>query len=630
MDEGIEKLEGTEVKISKIEVKDGRGDKADIIQEGEFKTKLESDKVGEKLSQFETFLGKYTKQKVSEGVEINLVYGRVGVGEVVDGKLQVSMPPNNEIMAASSDERSKPFLKVLTDVGITYKDYVLADASSTALHESEHMIIDSRPHSELDKDFETNTGIKNDESGHTLSLLDEGITYAFQMEKDSESELFRKLEGNKPQTEESYTIESRKKLGLALQPRIKEYLDGGKSVDDELLKFAGELMKNKDIVDIEKYVAEAERERLERRLSEVTEKILSEPIPLITDKEIVAPSGDKRDYVSVNHYVKWLAEDGKSYITRDGEINPLTEKYTDEKKLGKASGDIYITSLAAEYAKDPTKKEKYAQRAVETLKAWFVDEETRMTPSLEYAQMDPGDGEKSGNFYGIIEGVPLVRITEGVKILKENGLVDQETQKGIETWYNKYLIWLQTSEKGIGNVNAGNEKEKNGERGMPNNHGTFYDVQVAYIADFLGKSEIASKTLEGAKERIDNQILPTGEMPAETARKTESIDVSNDYQIFNLYAFSELAILGEKYGIDLWGHQKTEGEGGLQKAFEYFTGLLEKQEDKTKTFHFDRTGPLYLAFRAASKAYKNDGYWNLPKDYYANPLVDEVSREMFK
>lgn len=361
-------------------------------------------------------------------------------------------------------------------------------------------------------------------------------------------------------------------------------------------------------------------EELERILFVEAEKILSEPVPLITDKEIVAPSGDKRDYVSMSPYT-WQVEDG-SIITKDGEKNPLTERYTDEKWLGKASGDILIISLAAEYAKVPAKKEKYAQRAVETLKAWFVDEETRMNPSLEYAQMDPGDDEKSGNFYGIIEGVPLVRITEGVRILKENGLIDKETQKGIEAWYNEYLTWLQTSEKGIGNVNAGNEKERNGERGMPNNHGTFYDVQVAYIADFLGKTDIAKQTLEGAKNRIASQIEPSGEMKEETARG----EVSRDYQIFNLYAFSELASLGKKYDVDLWHFQTDDGRS-LEKAFTYFDSQLKDAGDKP--FKFDRTGPLYFAYKEAAKAYGKAEYWNLPAKYYDNPLVDVLSQKIF-
>lgn len=160
---------------------------------------------------------------------------------------------------------------------------------------------------------------------------------------------------------------------------------------------------------------------------------------------------------------------------------------------------------------------------------------------------------------------------------------------------------------------------------MPNNHGTLYDVQVVHIADFLGRSELVKETLNGVKDRIKSQIEPNGEMPAETVRKTERTDVSNDYQLLNLWAFSDLALLGNKYDIDLWNYE-TEGRG-LRKAYGYFFDQLSSAGDKP--FKFDRTGELYSAFRAAPKTWGEGSYWDLPTKYYQNPLVDEVSKGMF-
>ena len=159
---------------------------------------------------------------------------------------------------------------------------------------------------------------------------------------------------------------------------------------------------------------------------------------------------------------------------------------------------------------------------------------------------------------------------------------------------------------------------------MPNNHGTFYDVLVAYIADFLGKEEIAKSTIESTKERIRSQINPSGEMPKESEREG---GMKYDYQLFNLYAFSELALLGQKYGVDLW-HWQTEDGRGLQKAFEFFNDQLKKAGESP--FKNERSGQLYLAFRAASLAFKNPDYWNLPGKYYENQLAEEISAEMFK
>ncbi len=271
MDDGIEKLntEVVENKVSKIIIEDARGEKVDAIQEGEFRKRLENDRVEEKLIQFETFVGDYTKQKVSEGLKVNLVDGPFGDGEVVNGVLFVNLPNSSEILAESNDSNAEGFLKVLTEAGTTYKEIAMISASSTTLHETSHMIIDSRPGSQLAIDFENaqpeGQKIILDEDGHTLSLLDEGITYAFQLEKDSENELIQRLESKKPQGNESFTIKTRKQLGEALRVKVKEYLNGEKGVikmDNAFLVFAGEEMKK---LDIEKYKEEAEKERRDRR-----------------------------------------------------------------------------------------------------------------------------------------------------------------------------------------------------------------------------------------------------------------------------------------------------------------------------------------------------------------------------
>lgn len=335
------------------------------------------------------------------------------------------------------------------------------------------------------------------------------------------------------------------------------------------------------------------------------EKILNAPIPLITEKRIVPPSGDKRDFISLSPYF-WLV-DGK-LEQRDGEVNPEIKDYTDPEKLAQATSNIYLTSLAANLAENQTDKERFADCATSTLNAWFVDEDTKMTPSLEYAQVR--QGETRGNWYGIIEGQRLVHVIEGAKSLKEAGLIDHKTMAGVESWFHQYLSWLQGSEKG---------KQA---RVAPNNHGTFYDVQIVYIADFLGETELARATIEGVKKRIASQVEPDGRMPLEAERA-----IPYDYQLYNLYAFSELAFLGQKYSIDLWNWQTEDGRG-LKKAYEYFSKQLDGAGGKP--FKMDRAGELYLAFRSASEAYGNTGYWSLPKRYYDNPLADEISTQKFR
>lgn len=347
----------------------------------------------------------------------------------------------------------------------------------------------------------------------------------------------------------------------------------------------------------------------------VAEKIIQEPIPLITEKEIVAPSGDKRDFVSLTPY--WYRNENGQLEVRDGEVNPETKKYHDSENLAKVENNIFLTALATREVESEDEKKKFAQYALTNIKYWFVNETTRMTPSLEFAQMKQGD--ETGNFFGIIEGAGLEYVTQGVVVLKEQGLIDDETYEGVKSWFKEYLNWLQTSEKAVGNPNSANEKERTGEKGMPNNHGTFYDVQVAYIADFLGDRETVLKTLDSAKVRIENQITPEGEMPEESRRGGGS---AMSYEMFNLEAFTKLAILGKKYEVDLWKEEK------LEKAFQHFTEELKGAGNEP--FKFDRKGAMYLSFRAAAEAYNNQEYWELPTKYYPDPMAEEMTLKMFK
>jgi len=365
-------------------------------------------------------------------------------------------------------------------------------------------------------------------------------------------------------------------------------------------------------------VSKPEKQKSKKEVITAADKIILVPIPLITDKSN-SPSDDKRDFVSLSPY--WHLDESGEPKHVDTVINPEVESYQDPEKLKTVKNAIYICSLAVNATEDASQKEKYRDYAVSTIRTWFIDEETRMTPSLEYAQIKPG--EKSGNFWGIIDGAGLVQVVEGISNLRDAGLIDEETLDGAKKWLDQYLNWLLTSEKGVGKKGAESEKERGGEREMPNNHGTFYGTQVAYIADFLGKEEIVQDAIQSTKERIKTQITPEGEMPEETKRG----DMSLDYQVFNLFALSEMAVIAKKHGVDLWNYE-TDDKRGIGKAFEYVSGQLESKDKKS--FRYNRTGELYYSFRAASQAYGMEKYWDLPQRIYNDPLSDEVSAELFR
>lgn len=332
--------------------------------------------------------------------------------------------------------------------------------------------------------------------------------------------------------------------------------------------------------------------------------------PVITDKKEneVAPSGDPHDYISVTRYMMRRENGGMEF--KDGVPNPGAERYVDVKKVEELKTDLFFITAAAIEAKDNNEDSTdYIEYTNAALQRWFINEYTRMNSNLEFAQMI--NGEATGQYFGIIEGSDFLFILEQVEQLRDKDLIAPEVLSGVKVWYEQYLTWLVTSEKGI--------REKN----TINNHGTWYDVQVAQIADFLGKEDLVLETLERAKGRIESQITSEGEMPREKARRD-----TYGYPLYNLNAYSKLATIGEKYGVDLWNYESING-GGLKKAFEYFVANLPG-EDK-HPIPDERNGQMYITLRAASKAYGNPDYFDLPAKHFPNNgLANRITKEMFE
>jgi hypothetical protein len=279
--------------------------------------------------------------------------------------------------------------------------------------------------------------------------------------------------------------------------------------------------------------------------------------PSVVDNADVPPSGDKRDYMSYGTY--WWPNpdtpDGLPFIRRDGQGNKAQIKKADRPALGRMAGSVETLSLAY-YCTDD---EAYAKKATQLLRTWFLDEKTRMNPHMQYAQAIPG--RNTGRDIGIIDGAALCGAFDAVGLLAESKAWKADDQQGMLAWADKMLDWLLTSENG------------RGEAGQKNNHGTFYDVQTATYALFLGKNDVAVDILEKVgPRRIAKQIEPDGRQPLELARTR-----AWSYSCANLRGMMALARLGECVNVDLWRYQTDEG-AGIEAATRYLVPFGLKQE----------------------------------------------------
>jgi hypothetical protein len=286
------------------------------------------------------------------------------------------------------------------------------------------------------------------------------------------------------------------------------------------------------------------------------EKELVKTLITVVDKQMTPPSGDKHDYMSMGRY--WwpnpATTDGLPYIRKDGLSNPEIEKL-DRLPLAQMTRGIKSLSLAYYISKD----EKYAAKAVENLRKWFLDKSTRMNPHLNYGQTVPGHNNGMGRGFGIIDTYSFVEMLEGVELLKSSKKFSKKDQQGLHDWFSAYLDWMLTSPIGKEEFDA------------PNNHGTAFDVQVVRYALFVGKEDIARKYLdEFPVRRLFAQIEPDGSQPLELARTT-----AFGYSVFNLDHIIDLCRIGKTLGYDLLQAQSADGRSFI-KAIEFLLPFAGK------------------------------------------------------
>lgn len=257
-------------------------------------------------------------------------------------------------------------------------------------------------------------------------------------------------------------------------------------------------------------------------------------------KDKTAASGDRHDYLSQARY-SWpdpTKPDGLPYINRDGVSNPELERL-DRVRLGKTAGRVATLALAYRFSGD----EKYAAKATQLIRAWFLDRDTRMNPNLEYAQVVWGQNGNKGRCYGLIDSYSFVDLLNGVALLEGSRSFTPRDSKKLRQWFRDFTKWMLTSQQGIDEGKA------------QNNHGVAYDAQMLCYALYTGDTALARKIAEAVPERrVFKQIMPDGSQPHELKRT-----LAFHYSNYNLGFFIDLATMASKLGIDLTQAVSPEG-----------------------------------------------------------------------
>jgi hypothetical protein len=168
---------------------------------------------------------------------------------------------------------------------------------------------------------------------------------------------------------------------------------------------------------IEKEAAEL----LRKQIIEEAEWAMNQQPLTITTETSPRSAGNKHDFFSESDYF-WPNPDNPNgpYKERDGITNP--DNFLAHRKLMIRFSKI-IGALASAYKL--TGDEKYVRQAVIHLKAWFVDPETLMNPSLQFAQAVRQG--VTGRNYGIIDTIHFMEVAQGVIAMEHAAVFDKQT-----------------------------------------------------------------------------------------------------------------------------------------------------------------------------------------------------------
>src|SRR6266851_3842657 len=186
-----------------------------------------------------------------------------------------------------------------------------------------------------------------------------------------------------------------------------------------------------------KIVVETDR----RRVLQSAEKYLPmEPVTVTAFRSPKSPGGPHDFFSQADYFWPNPKNPNGPYINRDGQSNP--ENFNDHRKV---MVDLSLRMPALTAAWLLTRERRYAKRAGDHLRAWFVTSETRMNPNLEFSQ--GVHGVSTGRNYGIIDTLHLVEVARAATFLGPEALSAAERQ-GVRQWFIDTLLPDQLGKNG--------------------------------------------------------------------------------------------------------------------------------------------------------------------------------------
>ncbi|MEO9513597.1 MAG: alginate lyase family protein [Flavobacteriaceae bacterium] len=338
-----------------------------------------------------------------------------------------------------------------------------------------------------------------------------------------------------------------------------------------------------------------------KEIVKAADAALEQPVVNVVDEGALPPSGDPHDYYSYSPY--WWPNpenpDGP-YIWRDGEVNP--DCSTSDISRIKAMVDR-ITSLAPAWYF--TGDERYAESAVEQLRAWFLDPATKMNPNVQFGQKRRGHNYNSPS--GVLEAWRMRWVIDCAILLESFPGWTKENANALRNWFSQFATWMVESPTGIE------------ESMQPNNHGSWYNAQLILYALYGKNFDLARKQLDGMTARIFSQVFIDGRQPQELIR-TRSLD----YSMYNARALITVARLGRHLDYDLFAYRSLEGRS-IRLAVDYMTPfILGEKAWPIMQLRPHSNGSAAQLYWNAAKGFQDREYANLLRKLPESPLPSPI------
>jgi Alginate lyase len=345
-----------------------------------------------------------------------------------------------------------------------------------------------------------------------------------------------------------------------------------------------------------------------RVLAAATRYVKEAPIT-VTASASPRSAGGRHDFFSEADY--WWPDPENStgpYIQRDGMTNP--DNFVEHRRA-MVRLSVQVPALAAAWTL--THDDRFAAHAARHLRAWFVDEATRMSPHLLYAQAI--QGRVTGRGIGIIDTVHLVEVARAIPALAESRALSSADRSAVSDWFSQYLTWMTTHQYGIE------------EREAKNNHGTCWVMQVAEFARYTGRNDLADYCRNRYKTvLLPNQVAADGSFPEEL-RRTKPYG----YSLFNLDAMTTVCQILSTRAENLWTYELPDGRGIKRAVAFLFPYIADKNSwpHKPDVMYHAEWPMRHPTLLFAGLAIGEQRYLDLWKRLPADSTVEEVIRNFF-